>query len=130
MASIRKEISLSCTPQHAWEAFADVGAIHTRLAPGFVTDVRMEGDARVVTFANGLVARELIVDVDHAARRLAYAIIDGRPRFHSASFQVFDDPAGCRVLWLVDLLPAGLAPAIAGMMDQGMAAMARQLQAA
>ena len=128
MASIRREMTLSCTPQHAWEAFADVGAIHTNLAPGFVTDVRLEGDTRVVTFANGLTARELIVDVDPAARRLAYAIVEGRPRFHSASFQVFDDPAGCRVLWIADLLPAELAPAIAGMMDQGMAAMGKHLQ--
>jgi len=130
MASIRREMTLSCSPQHAWAAFADVGAIHIKLAPGFVTDVRMEGDTRLVTFANGLTARELIVDVDHAAQRLAYAIVEGRPRFHSASFQVFDDPAGCRILWVADLLPTELAPAIAGMMDQGMAAMAKHLQAA
>ena len=128
MASIRKEITLGAAPQAVWDALADVGALHTRLAPGFVTDTRLEGDTRVVTFANGLSARELIVDVDPAARRLAYAIIEGRPRFHSASFQVFDAAGGCRVVWLADLLPAELAPAIAGMMDQGLLAIRAALE--
>jgi hypothetical protein len=59
-----------------WEAVRDVGAVHTRLAPGFVVDTRLEADTRVVTFANGLVARELIVDIDDDARRLVFG---GRP---------------------------------------------------
>ena len=50
-----------------WDALRDVGALHTRLAVGFVTDGRMEPGARVVTFANGVVARELIVAVDDAS---------------------------------------------------------------
>jgi hypothetical protein len=43
--------------------------VHTRLARGFVTDRRMDGKDRIVTFANGLVAREVIVDIDERARR-------------------------------------------------------------
>ena len=42
----------------------DFGALHTRLVPGFVTDTKLDGDARIVTFANGTVARELLVDCD------------------------------------------------------------------
>ena len=43
------------------------------LVPGFVLDARLDGDARIVTFANGTVARELLVDCDDARRRLVYA---------------------------------------------------------
>jgi len=70
MASIRLEMNLRADPWNVWDAVRDVGAIHTRLAPDFVTDTRLEGDARIVTFANGMTAKELIVDVDDAARRL------------------------------------------------------------
>jgi hypothetical protein len=34
----------------------------------------LEEGARIVTFANGFVARELIVDIDDENRRLAYAV--------------------------------------------------------
>ena len=64
MASIRKEIVIEVSPENVWTAVRDVGAIHVRLVRGFVVDCRLEGDARIVTFANGLVVRELIVDVD------------------------------------------------------------------
>ena len=33
MASIRKELLLSTPPDAVWQAFRDVGAVHTRLAP-------------------------------------------------------------------------------------------------
>ena len=48
-------------------AVRDIGALHTRLVPGFVTDVKLEPGARVVTFGNGTVAREVIVQ--HRGRR-------------------------------------------------------------
>jgi hypothetical protein len=78
----------------------------------------------VVTFANGFVARELIVTVDDAGRRLAYAVV-GSPNLthHSASFQVFEDGAGARVVWIADILPDAAATTIGGMMEAGMEAM-------
>ncbi|HWN03271.1 MAG TPA: SRPBCC family protein, partial [Candidatus Dormibacteraeota bacterium] len=88
MASIRREIHVEAGAEQVWDAIADVGAIHTRLAPGFVVDTRLEDGARVVTFGNGLVARELIVDVDHGSRRLVWAVVGGRPTHHNASLQV------------------------------------------
>jgi hypothetical protein len=42
MASIRKEMTLRADPVRVWDAVRDVGAIHTRLAPDFVTDVKLE----------------------------------------------------------------------------------------
>jgi hypothetical protein len=94
--------------------------------PGFVTDCRLEGDARIVTFANGLVARELIVDVDDAARRLVWSVVQGRPTHH----KVFAEAGGrSRLVWIADLLPNDLAGAIGGMMEQGMRSMKQTLEA-
>ena len=124
MASIRREISIDASPKLTWDAIRDVGAVHTRLAVGFVTDTKMEGEARIVTFHNGLVARELIVDLDEAAKRLAWAVVGGRLTHHNASLQVFaEDERSSRVVWIADLLPNNLASVVAGMIDDGMAAM-------
>ncbi len=127
MASIRREFQVDAPAGQVWDAFQDVGAVHTRLAPGFVTGCRREGEDRIVTFANGLVAREVIVDVDEAARRVAYSARSERLAHHHASFQVFADGVACRVVWIADLLPHAAAPAIAAMMDQGVAAMRKAL---
>src|SRR6185369_1598971 len=130
MASIRLEMTLSANPAQVWDAVRDVGAIHTRLAPGFVTDVRMDGDARIVTFANGMTAKELIVDVDDAAQRLVWAVVEGRLKHHNGSIQVFPGGTHCRLVWIADILPNTLEPAIRGMMQQGMDAMKRKLESA
>jgi hypothetical protein len=50
MASIRRQIVTSAPPRLVWGALRDVGALHTRLVPGFVVDTRLEPGARVVTF--------------------------------------------------------------------------------
>ena len=131
MASIRKETPMNARAEVVWDAIRVVGAIHTRLAPGFVTDTRLEegGSARMVTFANGLVARELIVDVDDRDRRLAWSVVGGRPTHHNGSLQVFaEGEARCRVVWIADLLPHDLAGPISGMMEQGLQAMKRTLE--
>src|SRR5579863_3094712 len=106
MASIHKDSAIEAHPDDAWDAVRDFGALHTRLVPGFVLDSRIEGDARIVTFANGTVARELLVDCDDARRRLVYAAISERVRHYSASVQVSagsDTPT--EVSWTVDVLP-------------------------
>lgn len=131
MASIRREARIQIKPEAAWDALRDVGALHTRLVPGFVTDTRLEEGARVVTFGNGMVVRELIVDVDEAARRVAWSARSDRLTHHNASAQVFaDGPSACRFVWIADLLPNEAAPAIAAMIDQGMAAIVETLEKA
>ena len=74
MASIRREMVIEAPPNDVWP-FVMLGALHTRLVPGFVVDTRLEDGARVVTFGNGLVARELIVDNDDGARELVWAVV-------------------------------------------------------
>ena len=129
MASIRKEVKLSTPPEAAWDALRDVGAVHTRVAPGFVTDCRMDGPDRIVTFANGLAARELIVDVDDAARRLAYSARSERLTHHNASVQVFPDGTGSRVVWVADFLPHEAAANLRQMIEAGCAVMKKTLDA-
>jgi carbon monoxide dehydrogenase subunit G len=129
VASIHREVLIAARPEAVWDALRDVGAIHRRLAPGFVTDVRMEEGARVVTFGNGAVARELIVDVDDQARRVAWSVVGGAMTHHNASAQVFADADGrTRFVWIADLLPNEMAPAVAGMIDQGMAVIKQTME--
>ena len=131
MASIHREVTIRAHPDAAWSALRDVGALHTRLAVGFVTDVRMEPGARVVTFANGMVVRELIVAVDDAARRVAWAVVGGPMTHYNASAQVFAHGVNeTRFVWIADLLPDEMAPGVAAMMDQGLAAIRRTLESA
>ena len=129
MASIHRETTIDADPSAVWDALRDVGALHTRLAPGFVTDVRLEDGARVVTFSNGIVARELIVDIDDKKRRLVWSVVGGRMTHHNASAQVFAESGGqTRFVWIADLLPHEVAPAIAAMMEQGLAAIKRTME--
>ena len=124
MASIHKDIPIDASPADVWAAVRDFGSPHRRLVPGFVLDCRLDGDARIVTFANGTVARELLVDCDDARRRLVYAVISERLKQHSASAQVFAESDGrSRFVWTVDLLPNEIAPYINAQMDLGLQAM-------
>ena len=131
MASIHKEILVSARPEKVWDALRDVGALHERVVPGFVVDTRLEDGARVVTFGNGMVARELIVDVDDGARRVVWAVVGGRFTHHNASVQVFaDGNGGSRLVWIADLLPNELAGDIRAMIEQAATVMKPTLERA
>jgi hypothetical protein len=128
MASIHKDIPIDAPAAEVWSAVRDFGAVHKRLAPGFVLDAHLEGDARVVRFANGTVARERLVDCDDARRRLVYAIVSERVSHYSASVQVLaEDEARSRLIWIVDVLPNEIAPYIDAQMDQGALAVQKAL---
>lgn len=134
MASIHREIEIDASPERVWSALRDVYDVHRRLVPGVLVDGRRDGDHRVVTFATGLVVRELIVDVDDDRRRVAYTVVDSPMHavHHHASMQVVpgDGAAGrCRLLWITDVMPDDLAWPIADLMDQGAEAMQRTLAA-
>ena len=129
MASIRKELIVDASADHVWAALRDIGQVHTRLAREFVIDTRLDGDSRLVTFANGEVVRERIVDIDDRARRLAYAVVDWRTTHHNASFQVTPDGDGrSRLTWVTDLLPDSLADLVGGFVEQGCVAIKRTLE--
>ena len=128
MASIRTDTHIACSPEVAWSALRDVGALHTRLVPGFVVDTRLEGGDRIVTFGNGVVARERIVDVDDAARRIAWSVVGPPFTHHNASAEIVPDADGCRFVWQADLLPDALAPSIRAMMEHGTRAVKATLE--
>jgi carbon monoxide dehydrogenase subunit G len=133
MASASVETMVEAAPDTVWAAIRDVGNVH-QLSPGFVVDTRFEPgdpDARVVTFGNGAVVRELVIDVDDDARRLAWSVVDGPlpMTHHSASMQVFPaDGGGTRVVWVADVLPHKLMPPVADMMREGMAVMKQTME--
>ena len=128
MASIRQEIQVKASPAQAWDAMRDVGALHERLVPGFVVDTKLEPGVRIVTFGNGVVAREAIVDLDDRAMRIAWSASGGRLSHHNASAQVFAEVGGgSRIVWICDLLPNEMREVIDSMITQGMAAMKRTL---
>ena len=130
MATLRKQIALDAGAANVWAALRDFGAVHTRVAPGFLTKLEMDKGDRVLTFFNGLVARERLITVDDEDCRLVYAVVDGQPTHYNASVQVFPEGGGSRVVWTIDLLPNELAPAIGGMMDHAAGFMKKTLEAA
>lgn len=129
MASIYRQMELDVPAAHAWAALADVGALHTRLVQGFVTDTKLEGNDRLVTFANGMTVTERVVSVDQANMRLVYTVVGGRTSHHNAAVQVHAlANSKCRLVWVTDLLPDELAGPIGEMVDAGAAAMKRTLE--
>jgi hypothetical protein len=128
MATIEKRFAVAAPAESVWNALRDVGAVHTRLARQFVTDTQLDGDSRLVTFANGTKVRERFVTIDDARRRLVYSVTEWLLTHHNGSFEVFADGAtSSRVVWVADILPDDLAGLVDGFMEQGAAAMKRTL---
>ena len=129
MASLHKEITIERSKQSVWDAIRDVGAIQKRLVPGFVVNCRLEGDWRTVTFANGMVVRELIVAVDDQTCRHSWSARGEPLTHHNASIQVFSDgPDKCRIVWIADLTPNEAAEAVGEMIDEALATMKQTLE--
>ncbi len=130
MATNRRELTLDVPVEKVWAALRDFRQVHTRVAPGFLTGLEMDKGDRIVTFFNGMVARERLVTLDDAERRLVYTIVEGRAAHYSAAVQIFPDgPAKSRLVWTIDLLPDELGPAVAGMMDHAFPFMKKTLEA-
>jgi Polyketide cyclase / dehydrase and lipid transport len=128
MASIREEISTKARAKDVWEVLRDIGALHTRLVPGFVTNTRLEPGARVVTFGNGMEVRELMVTIDEAQRRVVWSAVGGSLTHHNGSAQVLLNANGATtVVWIADFLPDAAASTVGAMMKQGMAIMKQTL---
>jgi Polyketide cyclase / dehydrase and lipid transport len=133
VASVRCEVRVAAVADQVWDAVRDVGAVHLRLLPGRVADAVIDGDVRTLTMPDGHLVRELIVDVDDGARRLAYAVVEGsRPplRHHHATFEVHPDgDAASRLVWTADFLPDDGAELVRARMTYGIAEMGAALAA-
>lgn len=131
MAFIQKQTLIQAPTQDVWDALRDWGALHERLVPGFVTDTRLDGQDRIVTFFNGTVVREVLVACDEDAMRLAWSIVDGPYTHHNGVAQVFaESPGQARFVWTADLLPDAAAEQTAAMMEHGVGIAKRTLEAA
>ena len=129
MATLRRQIALNAPAATVWSALRDFGAVHTRVAPGFLTKLQMDQGDRIVTFFNGMVGRERLITADDEDCRLVYAVVEGRASHYNAAVQVFPEADGSRLVWTIDLLPNDLAPAIGGMMDHAAGFMKKALEA-
>lgn len=123
MATIRKEILTRARPERVWDAVRDIGALHTRLVPGFVIATRVEPGARIVTFANGVTVREPIVTIDDEARRLVWTAESPRTTHYNASVQVLENGASTRLVWTADFLPDSAGAEIGALVEAGARAM-------
>jgi hypothetical protein len=124
---------LSATPDAVWDAVRDFGAPHTRLVRGFVTGVEMDGEDRIVTFANGAVQREPLVSVDEGERRLVYSAVDSPlgATHYNAAVQVTSNGGGTtRLVWLVDFLPDAISPNLEAAMERGVQSIKATLESA
>ena len=123
MATVRKDILVSASAEEVWDAIRDIGALHTKLVPGFVVDTRLEAGARIVTFQDGLVVREPIITLDEQRRRLVWSV-EGIPATHyNASVQVDSDGPGSHIVWIADFLPDEISSQIEEAMEAGALAM-------
>ena len=130
MATLRKQIAIETGATNVWSAVRDFAEVHTRVAPGFLTRLEMDNGDRVITFFNGLVARERLVTRDDEQCRLVYSVVEGRPSHYNAAVQVFPEGEGrSRVVWTIDILPDELAPTVGGMMEHALPIMKKTLEA-
>lgn len=131
MATIIREFEVEASPDDAWDAVRDVGAVHRRLCPAVLTDAWCEGDARIVVFADGPQVREVILSIDDVRRRLAYAAVGGRLAHHNSTIEVrAGRDGGSRLVWTTDLSPDGMQPAIEALVEAGVADMTASLSGA
>ena len=127
MATLKKDIPVTGNATAVWQAVRDFNEVHTKVAPGFLTDLKMDKGDRIVTFFNGLVARERLVTRDEDNCRLVYAVVEGRPSHYNAAVQVIPEGDGSRIVWTIDLLPDELAPTVGAMMDEAAKVMKKAL---
>jgi hypothetical protein len=128
MGTIRAELKTAAKASDVWSAICDIGALHTRLVPGFVVDTKLEPGTRVVTFVNGVTLREPIVSLDDEARRLVWTHEGGRAQHYNGALEVCGLPDGLTsVVWTADFLPDDVQDYFSRAIDAGMAAMQRSL---
>ncbi|MEV1245590.1 SRPBCC family protein [Nonomuraea sp. NPDC050022] len=136
MASVQKEIIIDADPAAVWEIISDFTDGPVRMAPGFVTDSRLdehEPDVRVVTFADGTVLRERLIALDEEPRRLVFSVIGGtmQPDHDNASMQVIPrGDGGSRFIWIHDVRPDDLALPMGAGMDHGLSVFKRTVESA
>jgi Polyketide cyclase / dehydrase and lipid transport len=130
MGTISKTVCIAASARLAWDAVTDVGELHVRVAPGMVTDTKLEdaGAVRVVTFSSGVMLREQIISNDPATMRLCWTASGGPWTHHNASLQITGHRDGCDVTWTADVLPHDAVTVIAPFIEAGLATFKSHLE--
>ncbi len=131
MASIHTEVVIAADADDVWRVVGDWANGPADMARGHVTSCRAEGPTRVVTFADGFIARERLVARDDDARRIAYSVVGGtvRPDHDNAVMQtVADGPGRCRFVWSRDVLPDDLVDSLRAGMEHAAAIIKRTFE--
>ena len=131
MATVRKSVMIAKAAADIWDAVSDAGQLHTRVAPGMVTNTTLqdEGEVRIVTFANGMVLREDMISNDADAMRLAWSAQSGLWTHHNASLQIFAaDDGESEVVWTADVLPHAAGALMEQFLTAGLGAMKAHME--
>ena len=131
MASIRTEFLIGVDAAGVWQVIGDWADGPVRMARGLVVSSNPEGTVRVVTFANGMIARERLVTREDDARRIVYSMVGDtvRPEHDNAVMQIVPDGTDrCRFIWTRDILPDELAGPFRASMEQAGAVIKRTLE--
>lgn len=107
MASIRIEFEIEAEPAQVWRVIGNWVDGPVLMAPGHVVSSHAADNDRVVTFADGFVARERLVTRDEEAQRIVYSLVgESAPEHDNAVMHIVSDGAGrCRFIWSRDVLP-------------------------
>lgn len=128
MASIRCEELIHRSAEFAWSMLRRPGEAAALFAP-VLTASSIEGDVRTVTFANGNVVRERIVDIDDRRRRLCYTVLGDTFEHHSASMEIEPiDELTCSFVWISDILPDERTALVGPLMEQGCRALVANVE--
>lgn len=128
MATLRREETVEVPASKAWTMLRNV-AMPQLLFAGVLVDGEMEGDVRTVTFANGMIVRERIIDIDEMNRRVAYTVLGDLFEHHSAYMQIIPlDEQRCRFVWVSDFLPSERMELVKPLVEQGARALVANLE--
>ena len=109
MASIRKEITISASPDAVWKLAGDFAGI-AEWHPAVDSLKMVEGEEeprRILTLAGGGAVDERLVELNDAEHIQTYIILDSPIPFtnYRATISVEPEGDGSRVVWLADYDP-------------------------
>lgn len=133
MTTIIRTVEVAASADHCWDALKDFGAIHQRLAAGFIVKTNLiSHDVREITLASDVVLKERLVGLDENSMRLAYTVIEDPVGIthHNGSVQIIRGPdtAHCTILWITDVLPDEMGELVGALMDSALPAIKHTLE--